>query len=216
MVAGFDRYYQIVKCFRDEDLRADRQPEFTQVDCELSFVDQEQVLTIIERVMQRTLQDLVPDYEPVPFARLTHAEAMENYGTDKPDLRYDLKLQQVEAEIFAGCGFQVLEDVLQDEDGAIYAIKAAQCGDKFSRRDFEQLQEVVRKAGGAGLLWIKVQQTLDDASAWQSPAEEISQRRANASIVQEFGVASWRCSVHRGGGMPTHSTCARGITLPPR
>ena len=172
MVAGFDRYYQIVKCFRDEDLRADRQPEFTQVDCELSFVEQEQVLTIIERVMQRTLQALNPDYEPQPFARLTYAEAMDNYGSDKPDMRYELKLQRVDAQVFAGCGFQVLEDVLQADDGAIYAIKATGCGDKFSRRDFEQLQELVRKAGGAGLLWIKVQQTLDDASAWQSPLKK--------------------------------------------
>ena len=172
MVAGFDRYYQIVKCFRDEDLRADRQPEFTQVDCELSFVAQEQVLTIIERVMQRTLQELNPDYVPTPFARMTYAEAMDSYGSDKPDLRYDLKLQRVDAQIFAGCGFQVLEDVLQADDGTIYAIKATGCGAKFSRRDFEQLQEVVRKAGGAGLLWIKVQQTLDDAGAWQSPLKK--------------------------------------------
>lgn len=172
MVSGFDRYYQIVKCFRDEDLRADRQPEFTQVDCELSFVDQEQVLTVIERVMQRALQEFDPDYTPQPFVRMTYAEAMEGYGSDKPDLRYGLKLQRVDAQIFAGCGFQVLEDVLQADDGAIYAIKAEQCGDKFSRRDFEQLQELVRKAGGAGLLWIKVQQTLDDASAWQSPLKK--------------------------------------------
>ncbi len=172
MVAGFDRYYQIVKCFRDEDLRADRQPEFTQVDCELSFVDQEQVLTIIEQVVQLALQEFNPDYEPRPFARMTYAEAMDNYGSDKPDMRYGLKLQQVDTEIFAGCGFQVLEDVVPADGEAIYAIKATNCGDKFSRRDFEQLQEVVRTAGGAGLLWIKVQQTLDDASAWQSPLKK--------------------------------------------
>ncbi len=172
MVAGFDRYYQIVKCFRDEDLRADRQPEFTQLDCELSFVDQEQVLTIIERVMQRVLQDLNPNYAPQPFARLTHAAALENYGSDKPDLRYQLKLQQLDRQIFAGCGLQVLEDALQTAGGTIYAIKTTGCGDKFSRRDFEQTQEVVRKAGGAGLWWVKVQQTLDDASAWQSPLKK--------------------------------------------
>jgi len=172
MVAGFDRYYQIVKCFRDEDLRADRQPEFTQVDCELSFVDQEQVLMIIEQVMQRALQELNPDYEPQPFARMTYAEAIDSYGSDKPDLRYELKLQRVSPEIFAGCGFQVLEDALRADDGAIYAIKTTNCADKFSRRDFEQLQEVVRQAGGEGLLWIKVQQTLDDARAWQSPLKK--------------------------------------------
>lgn len=171
MVAGFDRYYQIVKCFRDEDLRADRQPEFTQVDCELSFVDQEQVLTTIEQVMQQALQELNPDYKPTPFARLTHAEAMENYGSDKPDLRYDLRLQRVD-EVFTACGFQVLEDALQRADGAIYAIKAAACADKFSRRDFENLQQAVQRAGGAGLLWIKVQQSTDDAAAWQSPLKK--------------------------------------------
>ena len=172
MVAGFDRYYQVVKCFRDEDLRADRQPEFTQIDCELSFVDQPQVLAIIERVMQRTLQTYDPDYEPAPFARLTYAEAMESYGSDKPDLRYDLKLQRVDAQIFAGCGFRVLEDVIATADSAIYALKVEGAADKFARRDFEELQTVVQKAGGAGLLWLKVQQALDEPSAWQSPLKK--------------------------------------------
>ena len=95
MVAGFDRYYQIVKTFRDEDLRADRQPEFTQIDCELSFVDQEQVLKIIEAIVQRVLQQYLPDYQTDPFVRLTYAEAMRNYGSDKPDLRYDLRLHHL-------------------------------------------------------------------------------------------------------------------------
>ena len=181
MVAGFDRYYQIAKCFRDEDLRADRQPEFTQVDCELSFVDQEQVLEIIERVMQKVLQEINPDYQTIPFARLTYAEAMENYGSDKPDLRYDLQLQRIDGKVFAGCGFKVLEDVLQRDDGAIYAIKVADGADKFSRRDFENLQQTVQQAGGAGLLWIKVQQAVDDATAWQSPLKKyLDAERAQA------------------------------------
>lgn len=166
MVAGFDRYYQIVKCFRDEDLRADRQPEFTQIDCELSFVDQGQVLEVIEQVMQRTLQTFDPSYQKVPFTRMTWDEAMETYGSDKPDLRYDFKLHRID-QVFAPCQFQVLTAALQEDNGAIYAIVAPQTD--FSRRDLTHLTEVVQKAGGAGLLWIKVQA---DTENWQSPLKK--------------------------------------------
>lgn len=176
MIAGFDRYYQVVKCFRDEDLRADRQPEFTQIDCELAFVDQEQVLEVIEQVMHHTLQAFDPSYQEVPFTRMTWDEAMEIYGSDKPDLRYDLKLHRID-QVFATCQFQVLTAALQEDDGAIYAIVAPQTD--FSRRDLTQLTEVVQKAGGAGLLWIKVQA---DTANWQSPLKKF----LTSDIVQDL------------------------------
>lgn len=150
MVAGFDRYYQIVKTFRDEDLRADRQPEFTQIDCEMSFVDQEQVLETIEAIVQRVLQQYLPDYQPASFVRLTYDSAMQNYGSDKPDLRYDLRLQHLgEQEFVDGIPAALM-------GGKIVAIAARSCAEQFSRKRLDTLQSLFVQAGGKRLLWCKV------------------------------------------------------------
>ena len=165
MVAGFDRYYQVVKCFRDEDLRADRQPEFTQIDCEMSFVDQPQVLATIEEVIHRTLELYDPDYTRKSFARITYDEAIASYGTDKPDLRYPLTITQIN-ELFANCSYQLFNNIVA-EGGGIYTIVSRGCADKFSRKDFDKLTNEAQQAGAGGLAWIKIA-----GENWQSPLKK--------------------------------------------
>ena len=151
MVAGFDRYYQIVKTFRDEDMRADRQPEFTQIDCEMSFVEQEQVLETIEAVVLQALRSFAPNLQLQPFKRMTYQEAMENYGSDKPDLRYDLGLQPLASVFTAG-----MPTALVGDKHVVYALVAKNSAEYFSRRRLDMLQEVFRQFGGARLAWGKV------------------------------------------------------------
>ena len=165
MISGFDRYYQVVKCFRDEDLRADRQPEFTQIDCEMSFVDQQQVLATIEEVLHRTLELYDPDYICKPFARISYDEAIANYGTDKPDLRYHLKITRID-KLFANSSYQVFNKITA-EGGGIYTIIGRSCADKFSRKDFDNLTKDAQQAGAGGLAWIKIA-----GDNWQSPLKK--------------------------------------------
>jgi len=122
MVAGFDRYMQIVKCFRDEDLRADRQPEFTQIDLEMSFVNVEDVLTINEGFIKRVFKEAINVDLEIPFIRMPYKEAMERFGTDKPDIRFGLE----------NCGFKVFSDAVKN-GGSVRAINAKGCGNKFKR-----------------------------------------------------------------------------------
>ncbi|MDE3269423.1 MAG: aspartate--tRNA ligase [Pseudomonadota bacterium] len=153
MIAGFDRYYQIVKTFRDEDLRADRQPEFTQIDCEMSFVDQEQVLETIEAIVQKVLQQYLPDYQPTPFMRLTYDDAMQHYGSDKPDLRYDLRLHRLDAKDFVD---GIPDALVAEEAGELVVIAARSCAEKYSRKRLDALQSLFMQAGGKRLAWCKV------------------------------------------------------------
>jgi aspartyl-tRNA synthetase len=153
MVSGMDRYYQIVRCLRDEDLRADRQPEFTQVDAEMSFVDEEDVYRVGEGMIAALWRDVLGVELPTPFRRLTHAEAMGWYGTDKPDLRFELRIHD-------------LTPLLQDADFRVFSGTAGTAqrirgfrvpgGASLSRRELDELQDVARKAGGAGALWVKL------------------------------------------------------------
>jgi aspartyl-tRNA synthetase len=151
MVAGYDKYFQIARCFRDEDQRADRQPEFTQLDMEMSFVDQEDVLALIERLFTALCRTIVPHKRlPTPFRRLTYAEAMERYGSDKPDLRYDLELVNL-SDLLAETPFQVFRSVLAN-GGQVKGIRAPGCA-HFSRKQIDELAEVVRAGGAKGLAW---------------------------------------------------------------
>jgi aspartyl-tRNA synthetase len=166
MVAGFDKYYQIAKCFRDEDLRADRQPEFSQVDCEMSFVDKEGLMQTFERVISRVFRELTDGDIPATFPRMSYAEAMENYGNDKPDTRFELKLQNL-SDVVAGTEFKVFQSALS-QGGIVNAIKVAGRAEQFSRKDLDELTELVKQHGAKGLAWAKVKEGQGVAS-WQSP-----------------------------------------------
>ena len=162
MIAGMDRYYQIVKCFRDEDLRADRQPEFTQIDMELSFVDEEQIMAINEGMIAKVFKETLGlDLAP-PFPRLTFAEAMDRFGTDRPDVRFGMELVDLTA-IAATCGFKVFRDIA-DKGGTVRAINAKGCAE-FSRKEIDLLTEYVAQFGAKGLAYVKMKA----GGEWQSP-----------------------------------------------
>jgi len=156
MVAGYDRYMQIVKCFRDEDLRADRQPEFTQIDLEMSFVDVDDVLAVNEGFIKRVFKEALGVEVETPFLRMPYQEAMERFGSDKPDLRFGLELVNV-SDIVANCGFKVFTDAISN-GGSVRAINATGCGAKFSRKDIDSLAEVVKTYRAKGLAWIAVEE----------------------------------------------------------
>ena len=153
MVAGFDRYMQIARCFRDEDLRADRQPEFTQIDIEMSFVDQEDVMQIGEGYIKRIFKEILSVDIPSPFPRLTYTEAMNRYGSDKPDTRFEMELCDL-SDTVRGCGFGVFESAL--ESGSVRCITAKAAADTFSRKGIDKLAEFVKGMGAKGLAWIKL------------------------------------------------------------
>lgn len=159
MVAGFDRYMQIVKCFRDEDFRADRQPEFTQVDVEMSFVEMEDIIAIGEGYIRSVWQDIL-GYEVGEFTRLAYKEAMEGYGSDKPDLRYDLKLISINDEV-QNCGFKVFTEIIE-KGGEVAVLNAKKCAD-FSRKNLDELTDLAKTYGAKGLAWIKF--TEDDVNS---------------------------------------------------
>lgn len=154
MLAGYDRYYQIVRCFRDEDLRADRQPEFTQIDIEMSFVEIDDVLTINEEMIAHIFKQVLDIDIPTPFKRMTYKEAMERYGSDKPDTRFGLELVDV-SSLVANSEFKVFSGAVK-KGGSVRAINAKGAGDKFSRRDIDSLGEFVKTYRAKGLAWINV------------------------------------------------------------
>ncbi len=153
MVAGFDRYFQIVKCFRDEDLRADRQPEFTQIDLEMSFVERDDVLASMEGLVAELFRELKGIALPQPFPRLTYDEAIRRFGLDAPDLRFGLELQDV-GDLFAGTGFRAFAQALE-KGGRAMALNAKGCGG-YSRSQLDQLEEFAKGFGAKGLAWFKV------------------------------------------------------------
>jgi aspartyl-tRNA synthetase len=156
MVAGYDKYFQIARCFRDEDLRADRQPEFTQLDMEMSFVEQEDVMKLIERLFVELVHEVVPHKRLVtPFPRLTYAEAIERYGSDKPDLRYGLELIDL-GDVLANSQFAVFHNALTN-GGQIKGIRVPGVGG-YSRKQLDEVVDLAKQAGAKGLLWASLQQ----------------------------------------------------------
>jgi len=153
MVSGLERYYQIARCFRDEDLRADRQPEFTQVDIETSFLAQDQLLDILEELVVKLMKDTAGVEIPRPFQRITHADAMGKYGSDKPDLRFGLELEDV-SDLVANSGVQVFANVIKN-GGQVKALNAKGCG-TWSRKDIDDLGPFAARYGAKGLAWIQV------------------------------------------------------------
>ena len=172
MVAGFDRYMQVARCFRDEDLRADRQPEFTQIDVEMSFVEMEDVLTIGEQYMKRVFKEILDIDLPLPLPRLTFQESMERFGTDKPDTRYGMEIYDL-SDTVKGCGFGVFESAL--EGGSVRAITAKGGAAAVSKKGIKKLTEEAKGIGAKGLAWIR----LDDEGLTSSfdkfvPAETLA------------------------------------------
>jgi aspartyl-tRNA synthetase len=153
MVSGYDRYFQIVRCFRDEDLRADRQPEHTQIDIEMSFIEEEDIFTLIEGMLERIFQDVLNVPVTFPLARISYNDAMNTYGSDKPDLRFDISIKD-SSDIFRGSDFKVFESVLSG-GGVIKGLKAPGMGGA-SRKDMDDLTRFVQTYGAQGLAWIKV------------------------------------------------------------
>jgi len=156
MVAGFDRYFQIVKCFRDEDLRADRQPEFTQIDIEMSFVNVEDVLTVNEGFIKKAFSEALGIELETPFLRMPYKEAMERFGSDKPDIRFGMELVNV-SDLVENCGFKVFSDTVKN-GGSVRAINAKGGGERFSRKEIDSLVEVVKTYKAKGMAWIVVEQ----------------------------------------------------------
>ncbi|RIL65470.1 aspartate--tRNA ligase [Staphylococcus epidermidis] len=154
MISGFDKYYQIVKCFRDEDLRADRQPEFTQVDIEMSFVDQEDIIAMGEDMLRKVVKDVKGIDVSGPFPRMTYAEAMDRFGSDKPDTRFGMELINV-SQLGKEMNFKVFKDTV-DNNGEIKAIVAKDAANKYTRKDMDALTVFVNIYGAKGLAWVKV------------------------------------------------------------
>ncbi|MBI9071880.1 MAG: aspartate--tRNA ligase [Melioribacteraceae bacterium] len=155
MVSGYDRYFQIVKCFRDEDLRADRQPEFTQIDVEMSFIDQENIFSLVEGLMQKLFKEIKGYDLQIPIPRIPFDEAMEKYGSDKPDLRFDLEMKTI-TEALKTSEFRVFKDVIE-KDGIITAMVAPGCAD-YTRNQLDGLTDFAKKLGAGGLIWMRVKE----------------------------------------------------------
>lgn len=156
MVSGFDRYFQIVKCFRDEDLRSDRQPEFTQVDVEMSFVDMDDVLHTIESLMEKIFKELKGIDLSLPLKRMSYLEAVSSYGSDKPDLRFGMKIHYLD-ELVKNSEFKVFTDVLSQQDGSVGCIKVEGQAASFSRKKIDELTEHMKEFDVKGIATIKVE-----------------------------------------------------------
>ncbi len=155
MVSGYDRYMQIAKCFRDEDLRADRQPEFTQIDLEMSFIDENEVMRLNEEYIKRVFKEVLNVDVQTPFIKMPYKEAMDRFGSDKPDIRFGMELVDL-SDIVKDCGFKVFTDAVAN-GGSVRAINAKGCGNKFSRREIDALGEFAKIYKAKGMAWISLQ-----------------------------------------------------------
>jgi len=165
MVAGFDRYYQIVRCFRDEDLRSDRQPEFTQVDLEMSFVNEEGVIRIFEGMMEKIFKEILDCTLTIPIQRLEYQEAMDRFGTDRPDMRFGMELKDI-SDIAERSNFKIFKGAIE-AGGVVKAITVKQGAGVFSRKKIDELAAIVAEHGAKGLAWIKVTE-----NGWQSSLDK--------------------------------------------
>ncbi|MGH7803463.1 MAG: aspartate--tRNA ligase, partial [Candidatus Binatia bacterium] len=182
MIAGYDGYFQIARCFRDEDLRADRQPEFTQIDLEMSFTRPSDIIELIEGMLADVWKKTLGIEIPRPFPRMSYAEAMKRYGSDKPDVRFDLEIVDF-SESFAGSGFKVFREVLERK-GVIRGLKVP--GEAFSRKDLDDLVAAAPTFGAKGLVWIRI-----NPDGWQSPVAKFlsddEKRRATEAAGLRHG-----------------------------
>ena len=185
MVAGFDRYMQIARCFRDEDLRADRQPEFTQIDVEMSFIDKEDILGLIEGFMKRVFKEAIGVDIETPLPRLTYAEAMERYGSDKPDTRYAMEITDIGEEV-KNCGFGVFTGALEN-GGKVAAITAKNAFSVLTRKEVDKLTEYVRGIGAKGLAWARIGEDGTVASSFAKFMTEDEMKAIMAKCGAENG-----------------------------
>lgn len=185
MISGMDRYFQIARCFRDEDLRADRQPEFSQIDIETSFLDEESLFPILEGMIQKLWKQILNVDVQIPFPRMPYSEAMNRFGVDKPDVRFGLELQDL-SEIFAKSTFQVFSNALAPNargiKGSVRGIVVHGQADKFSRKDLDDLTKVVGQYGAKGLLWIKI----TPEGEMQSPAAKFFTDEEKAALTKRL------------------------------
>jgi aspartyl-tRNA synthetase len=182
MVAGFDKYYQIVRCFRDEDLRADRQPEFTQVDLEMSFTDEEGVMNIFEGMMKVLFKEIMEKDISTPIPRLEYREAMDRFGTDKPDIRFGMELREI-TDLVAGSDFMVFKNTIRD--GGVVKAVSIEKGSSFTRKVMDELSQSVNKWGAKGLSWVKV---MDDG--WQSSMSKYIGDKEKEAINHRMGAVT--------------------------
>ncbi len=181
MVSGFDRYFQIAKCFRDEDLRADRQPEFTQIDTEMSFVTEDDVMDVHERFLKRVMKEYMGIEMNEPFLRLTWKECMERFGSDKPDMRFGYELSDISKTV-KDCGFKVFSDTVAN-GGSVRAINIKGAADKFSRKEIDALTNFVKTYKAKGLAWYK-----NNAGEVTSSYAKFLTDEENAAINTSLGV----------------------------
>jgi len=187
MIAGFDRYYQIVRCFRDEDLRADRQPEFTQLDVETSFLTQAQIMDLMEGLTRHFFEEVLGEALPDPFPRMTFAEAMRRYGSDKPDLRNPLELADV-ADLVKDCDFKVFAGPARDPKGRVAALRVPG-GGAMPRSQIDGYTEFVARYGAKGLAYIKVNERGRGREGLQSPIIKFLSDAAISGILERTGAA---------------------------
>ena len=185
MMSGFDRYYQIVRCFRDEDLRADRQPEFTQLDVEMSFMDEDAIMTMMEELIRHLFREVLQTELPDPFPRMRYREAIDRFGSDKPDLRIALELKEV-ADLVADCDFKVFAGPANDEAGRVAALRVPG-GGALTRKEIDNYTAFVARYGAKGLAYIKVNETNAGKNGLQSPIIKFLSDDAVTGILERTG-----------------------------
>ncbi len=181
MFSGFDRCYQIARCFRDEDLRADRQPEFTQIDMEMTFVEADDVMEIMEGLFSHIFKEVFNEKIKLPFKRIRWKDSMEMYGTDKPDLRFDLPIKDI-SSLFRNSEIKIFKDVLKN-NGAVKSIVVSDYLD-FTRKDLDHLVEMARKCGSGGLLWIKIDENMN----LQSPISKFLSNTEKEGLIKALSL----------------------------
>jgi len=186
MMSGFDRYYQIVRCFRDEDLRAERQPEFTQLDIETSFMSEQQIMQLMEELIRHLFKTVLNIELPNPFPRLTYAEAMRRYASDKPDLRIALELVDV-ADLVRGSEFKVFSGPASNPNGRVAALRVPQGGQRLSRKEIDEYTAFVGRYGAKGLAYVKVNEIAKGRDGLQSPILKFLNDEAVAGILSRTG-----------------------------
>jgi len=186
MMSGFDRYYQIVRCFRDEDLRADRQPEFTQLDVETSFLTRDEITGLMEALVREIFDKVLGVALPDPFPRMSYAEAMRRYGSDKPDLRIPLELVDV-ADLVKDSEFKVFAAPAADKDGRVAALRVPGGGEKLSRKQIDDYAAFVARYGAKGLAYVKVNDAAKGREGLQSPILKFLSDAAIAGLMERTG-----------------------------
>ncbi|PYE53042.1 aspartate--tRNA ligase [Deinococcus yavapaiensis] len=199
MIAGVDRYYQFARCFRDEDLRADRQPDFTQLDMEMSFVDQEDILALNERLLRHVFQTVLGEALPSPLPRMTYADAMNDYGSDKPDVRFDMKFADV-TDVFGGAEFKAFADAVAN--GGVVKVVAAP---ELTRKQIDELERVAKQNGARGLAWAKREGNSLTGGISKFVGAQASELIARTGLAEGgtllFSAGAWRTAVEALGAV---------------